>query len=104
MASGMPPCSPWGSAKRAFSAKRVITRVGCWPSWRGPCDVSRYRSSRFTRWAQALSVACAYVTLAVVVFWYDVGDAGVAPVWLVLIVPPIYLALSFVLFRRASLT
>jgi hypothetical protein len=45
-----------------------------------------------------------YVALAVVVFWFDVGDAGVAPVWVVVVVPAIYGALSFVLLRRASIT
>src|SRR5205823_4262266 len=96
-------CWPWASASRASSAKCATTHGARCASSRAACDVSRYRPSPYGRWLQAIAVAAAYVTIAAAVFWFDLGDAGVAPLWAVVVVPPLYGVLSLLLLPRASL-
>jgi len=55
------------------------------------------------RWLHALGVVVAYVVVTSVLFWLDLGDAGVAPAWTVVAVPFFYAVLSLLLLRRASL-
>ena len=65
--------------------------------------MSRYRPSPLVRWLHALGVVVAYVVVTSVLFWLDLGDAGVAPAWTVVAVPFFYAVLSLLLLRRASL-
>jgi len=64
--------------------------------------VSRSHVAVLGRWLQALGVATAYLAVAAGLFWLDLGDAGEAPAWAVVVVPLVYAALSLVLLRRAS--
>src|SRR5262249_21670216 len=64
--------------------------------------MSRYRPSALGRWLTAAGVAAAYVVLATGLFWLDLGDAGVAPIWVILAVPPFYAVLSLFTLRRVS--
>src|SRR5467141_2217037 len=103
MVSPPPACSRWASASRAFSARSDTTRGGRCPSWRGACDVGRYRPSPLMRWLHALGVVVAYVVVAAVLLWLDVGDFGAAPPWTVIVAPFFYAVLSLVLVPRATL-
>ena len=78
-------------------------RGGRCPSWRGRCDVGRYRLSPLMRWLHALGVVVAYVVVTGVLFWLDLGDGGVAPAWTIVAVPFFYAVLSLLFLRRASL-
>src|SRR5438445_78692 len=98
-----PGSSPWASASRTCSARSATMRGGRCPSWRGRCDVGRYRLSRLMRWLHALGVAVAYVVVTGVLFWLDLGDGGVAPAWTNVRVPFFYAVLSLLFLRRASL-
>jgi hypothetical protein len=64
--------------------------------------MSRYRPSALGRWLTALGVATTYVVVATGLFWLDLGDAGVAPIWAILAVPPFYAVLSLFMLRRVS--
>ncbi|HEV8584882.1 MAG TPA: hypothetical protein VGT02_07905, partial [Methylomirabilota bacterium] len=65
--------------------------------------MSRYRPSRLGLWLRALGVVVAYLAATAALFWLDVGDAGLAPPWAVVAVPPfVYAVLSLVLLRRTS--
>jgi hypothetical protein len=64
--------------------------------------MSRYRPSALGRWLTAAGVAAAYVVIATGLFWLDLGDAGVAPIWVILAVPPFYAVLSLFMLRRVS--
>jgi hypothetical protein len=64
--------------------------------------MSRYRPSALGRWLTAAGVAAAYVVIATGLFWLDLGDAGVAPIWAILAVPPFYAVLSLFMLRRVS--
>ena len=64
--------------------------------------MSRSHVAVLGRWLQALGVATAYLAVAAGLFWLDLGDAGEAPAWAVVVVPLVYAALSLVLLRRAS--
>jgi hypothetical protein len=64
--------------------------------------MSRYRPSALGRWLTALGVAAAYVVIATGLFWLDLGDAGVAPMWAIVAVPPFYALLSLFMLRRVS--
>jgi hypothetical protein len=66
--------------------------------------VSRHRPSSVGQWLHAVGVAAAYLVVAAGLFWLDLGDAGVAPVWAVVAVPPFYGVISLLLLPRASLT
>ena len=64
--------------------------------------MSRHRPSSLGRWLTALGVALAYVIVATALFWLDLGDAGVAPIWAIVAVPPFYALLSLFMLRRVS--
>src|SRR5262249_60250367 len=64
--------------------------------------MSRYRPSALGRRLRAAGVAAASVVIATVLFWLDLGDAGVAPIWAILAVPPFYAVLSLFMLRRVS--
>ena len=64
--------------------------------------MSRSHVAVLGRWLQALGVATAYLAVAAGLFWLDLGDAGEAPAWAVVVGPLVYAALSLVLLRRAS--
>jgi len=64
--------------------------------------MNRFRPSALGRWLTALGVAAAYVGVATGLFWLDLGDAGIAPIWTILAVPPFYAVLSMFMLRRAS--
>jgi hypothetical protein len=53
------------------------------------------------RWLHALGVVGAYIVVAAVLLWLDVGDFGAAPPWTVLAAPLFYAVLSLVLVPRA---
>jgi len=55
------------------------------------------------RWLHALGVVVAYVVVAAVLLWLDVGDFGAAPPWTVIVAPFFYAVLSLVLVPRATL-
>jgi hypothetical protein len=64
--------------------------------------VGRHRSARHGRWRRAAAFAAAYLAAVSALSVLDVGDAGAAPPWAVVAVPPFfYAALSRVLLRRA---
>src|SRR5260370_24715601 len=103
MVSPPPACSRWASVSRAFSARSDTTRGGRCPSWRGACDVGRYRPSPLMRWLHALGVVVAYVVVAAGLLWLDVGDFGAAPPWTVIAAPVFYALPSLVLPPPAAL-
>src|SRR5207302_1917830 len=70
---------------------------------REACDVGRYRPTPLMRWLHALGVVAAYVVIAAVLLWLDVGDFGTAPPWTVIVAPFFYAVLSLVLVPRATL-
>jgi hypothetical protein len=55
------------------------------------------------RWLHALGVVVAYVVVAAVLLWLDLGDFGAAPPWTVIVAPFFYAVLSLVLVPRATL-
>ena len=55
------------------------------------------------RWLHALGVVVAYVVVATVLLWLDVGDFGAAPPWTVIAAPFFYAVLSLVLVPRVAL-
>jgi len=55
------------------------------------------------RWLHALGVVVAYVVVAAVLLWLDLGDFGTAPPWTVIVAPFFYAVLSLVLVPRATL-
>jgi len=65
--------------------------------------MGRYRPSPLMRWLHALGVVVAYVVVAAVLLWLDIGDFGAAPVWTVIVAPFFYAVLSLVLVPRATL-
>ncbi|HEV8473396.1 MAG TPA: hypothetical protein VGR82_11530 [Methylomirabilota bacterium] len=63
--------------------------------------MARYRPSRFLRWLRASLAVAAYLTVVGALF--EVADAGAAPLWVVIAVPPFfYVVLSLVALRRSS--
>src|SRR5436190_12874252 len=95
--------SPWASPSRTCSARSVTMRGGRCPSWRGRCDVGRYRLSPLMRWLHALGVVVAYVVVTGVLVWLDRGDGGVAPAGTTVAVAFFYAVLSLLFLRRGSL-
>jgi hypothetical protein len=64
--------------------------------------MARYRPSRFLRWIRAGLAVAAYLVVVAGVAELDI-DAGVAPPWAVLAVPPfVYVVFSILFVRRSS--
>src|SRR5690348_17744217 len=64
--------------------------------------MSGYRPGSLGCWLKALGAAAAYVAIAAAVFWLDLGDAGVVPVWVIVAVPALYGVVSLVTLPSAS--
>lgn len=65
--------------------------------------MSRHRPSPLGRAVRVAGVIAVYFVAASTLFALDLGDAGAAPVWAVVVVPPLlYAALSLRVLRRAS--